>query len=163
MTPDELEKLRIAAAQSSHKDEGEFAKAVNRAAVDSGIEAIKAILLINGGSAVAMLAFVGTLATKAQAPVHFAPALTIFAVGVFFAVSAAGAGYFTNLSIANTSNYLKREYQEPFLRDTPKSKQHAGIGEVCRWLSVLFAGLGIGCFLLGVVFAYAAFGKLAAL
>lgn len=63
MTPEEIEKLRLAIAERAHQNETEFGKAANLAAVNSETETLREILFINGGACVAMFAFVGTLAT----------------------------------------------------------------------------------------------------
>jgi hypothetical protein len=44
--------------------QAQFFKANNDAAIKSAAEAIKALTLINAGSSVAMLAFLGTMASK---------------------------------------------------------------------------------------------------
>src|SRR3954453_10240257 len=56
--------LKIRAAERTHDLETAFGKAANEAAVKAGEEAIKATILINGGSSIAMLAFIGTMASK---------------------------------------------------------------------------------------------------
>ena len=53
MTPDETRKI----AEKTHANQIEFAKGANLAAVSTGTETVKAILLINGGACVAVLAF----------------------------------------------------------------------------------------------------------
>jgi hypothetical protein len=62
----------------------------------AGIEAIKAVTLINGGAAVAMLAFIGHLVSvRATSPaiIHFAVPLALFVGGVFASVLASGINY----------------------------------------------------------------------
>ena len=51
----------IRQAEKQHDDEKEFRAAANKAAVDTGVHAIKAFLLINAGASIAMLAFLGRL------------------------------------------------------------------------------------------------------
>ncbi len=48
-------------AEKVHKNQIAFASAANLAAVSTGTETVKAILLINGGACVAMLAFSAAL------------------------------------------------------------------------------------------------------
>jgi hypothetical protein len=92
---DELTKLRVEAAARAHYAENEFGRVANKAAVDSGTETIKAIVLINGGSCVAILTFIGTLATKDKVPIGLATPLIWFAAGLVMAVIASAFAYFT--------------------------------------------------------------------
>lgn len=64
LTPSEALEMHVRAAERAHDDEKEFGSAANSAAVKTAEEAIKAALLINGGSSVAMLAFIGTLVSR---------------------------------------------------------------------------------------------------
>jgi hypothetical protein len=115
----------------------------NKAAIDSGTETIKAIVLINGGSCVAILTFIGTIATKDKVPIGLATPLIWFALGLVMAVIASAFGYFTNLLIVGTSNNKTREYDQPFLRDTDQSERRRWWGECTRWLAVASAFTGI--------------------
>jgi hypothetical protein len=157
VTPNDLDRLRIDAAQRAHERETEFANNANKAAIDSGTLTVKSILLVNGGSCVAILAFIGTLATKYRPISAFALPLIVFAVGAGFSILASAAGYFTNLSIADTSMYRSREYQEPFLRDNDQSNRRRFWGQVFRCLGIGFAILGVASFFIGLFFAYRAF------
>jgi len=163
---DEKEKLelRVRAAERAHDETTAFGKSANDAAVKSGEEAIKAMILINGGSSVAMLAFIGTMASKEIVSpgqlVQISAPLGFFAGGLIAAMIAAAAAYFTNLMIAGSSNRLQREYEFPFLRPTSSSRRHHIAGEVFRYIAVLAAATSIGCFGWGVVKAQSAFSVL---
>ncbi|KYK44901.1 hypothetical protein A1D31_11835 [Bradyrhizobium liaoningense] len=161
LDPKEQLELRVKAAERAHDDETAFGKGANEAAVKSGEEAIKAIILINGGSSVAMLAFIGTMASKeivspAQLGQISAP-LICFAGGLIAAMIAIAASYFTNLMIAGSSNRKQREYEHPFLRPTTSSRRHYFAGEVFRYIAVGAVASSIGCFSWGVVKAQSAF------
>ena len=157
---DELTKLRVEAAARAHYAENEFGRVANKAAVDSGTETIKAIVLINGGSCVAILTFIGTLATKDKVPIGLATPLIWFAAGLVMAVIASAFAYFSNLFIAGTSTHKTPEYEDPFLRDTDKSKRYRLLGEWARWLAVIAALCGIVAFCAGLYTAYKAFQNL---
>lgn len=63
-----------------------------------GQSTIRSAILINGGAAVALLAFIGHLSTSAVVKftiLPFAGALRLFVFGVFFASLAAGSMYFS--------------------------------------------------------------------
>lgn len=71
-----------------------------RAGNEAGTEAIKAVTLINGGAAVAVLAFVGHLASIHATPatiINFVRPLNLFVWGVFMGVVASAVVYFTHL------------------------------------------------------------------
>src|SRR5438128_5691304 len=67
-----------------------------RAGNASGREALRAITLINGGAAVAMLAFIGHLASTSASPtmiINFAKPLRLFVIGTLLSVIASGVTY----------------------------------------------------------------------
>jgi hypothetical protein len=118
--------LMIRAAERAHDDEKGFGAKANEAAVKAAEEAIKAAILINGGSSVAMLAFIGTLASKELvSPFQLAAMskpLVYFGSGLTAALIGSAAAYFTNLMIAASSNLKRREYHDGFqLLATPKA------------------------------------------
>lgn len=73
-----------------------------RATFESGQSGIKAAFLLNGGAALAILAFVGQLATSKAvfAPHQWAWALSWFTIGVGVAALISGLTYFTLWSYA---------------------------------------------------------------
>jgi hypothetical protein len=166
LTAQEALELRVRLAERAHDTETAFGAATNAAAVKSAEEAIKAAMLINGGSSVAMLAFIGTLVSQhvlsAEQLVNVTKPLLYFGAGVAASMFASAASYFTNLMIAGSSNRRERSYAEPFLRTTTNSKRHTILGELFRWLGVLSVAASIGCFILGLVAAQSAFCNLTA-
>jgi hypothetical protein len=140
------------------------AGSANAAAVKNAEEAIKAALLINGGSSVAMLAFIGTLVSRdvlsaAQLTTITRP-LLCFGCGVAAAVIAAAAAYFTNLCLAGASTRRARSYDAPFLQLTPESIRSAKLAEIFRWIGIISVTASIGCFVWGLVAAKSAFTDL---
>ena len=124
-----LSALSWQTAYREHDAETEFGRVANKAAIDSATETLKAIVLINGGSCVAILTFIGTLATKDKVPIGLATPLIWFAVGLVMTVIASALGHFTNLFIAKTSKSMTPEYERPFLRDNDESKRYRHCGE----------------------------------
>jgi hypothetical protein len=134
--------------------------------VKNAEEAIKTALLINGGSSVAMLAFIGTLVSRdvlssAQLTAITRP-LFSFGCGVAASVVAAAAAYLTNLCIAGSSTRRRRSYDVPFLQVTPESARDAKRGEIFRWIGVIAVAASIGCFIWGLWSADSAFSALTA-
>jgi len=156
--------MRIRIAERAHDTETAFGAVTNVAAGKSAEEAIKAALLINGGSSVAMLAFLGTLVSQhvlsSQQLANAVRPLMYFGCGVAAAVIASGGAYFTNLLIADASSNKERSYEEPFIRAKPTSRKHARRAEAFRWLSIISAAASIGCFIWGLTAAGIAFSDL---
>jgi hypothetical protein len=157
--------LEIRAAERAHDSETAFGKAANDHAVKAGEEVVKAVILINGGSCVAMLAFIGTLASKellapSQIEEITAP-LFSFGIGLLLAVIGGSAAYFTNLMIAGSSNRKGRQYGYPFLLSNPSTRRHTIAAEVFRYLGLLAMVLSIGCFGRGLFEAKVAFHSIA--
>jgi hypothetical protein len=166
LDPKDRIQMRVRAAERAHDDETAFGKGANEAAIKAGEEAIKAAILINGGSSVAMLAFIGTLDSKdmlssAELRQVTAPLLS-FGSGVGLAVVAGTAAYFTNLMIAGSSSRKQREYEEPFLRSTPSSRRHWFAGEFFRYIAVIAVLASMLCFGWGLFRAEAAFRTISA-
>ncbi|MDW9680676.1 hypothetical protein [Sinorhizobium meliloti] len=89
-------------------DSEERFKALESAAIEAAAQGLKALLLLNGGACVALLAFVGGLATSEHVRPEFAPlvpaatqALIWFASGSGVAVLACFFAYWTNQAYAN--------------------------------------------------------------
>jgi hypothetical protein len=128
MTPDEQVQMRVRAAERAHDDETAYANGANRAAITNSEEAIKAALLVNGGSCVAVLTFLGTLASRdylsaAQIGAMVSP-IICFAAGLVAAMLCAATAYFTNICVAGSHWMKQREYEHPFVRDTLVSQRY---------------------------------------
>ncbi|WP_236170126.1 hypothetical protein [Pseudomonas parasichuanensis] len=69
-----------------------------KSVIQTGQSALKAIVLLNGGAAVALLAFIGKLADVSKPNISlFALPLTIFVVGAFLSTISSGLTYLTQL------------------------------------------------------------------
>ena len=66
-------------------------------AVDVAIEALKALLLLNGGAATAFIALTG----KGQGSIDYSVSVLAFGIGAWLTVLAFAAAYFSQLSYAN--------------------------------------------------------------
>jgi hypothetical protein len=164
LTPNEALEMRVRVAERAHDVETEFGTAANAAAIKNAEEVIKAATLINGGGSVAMLAFIGTLVSRdvlsSEQLVNITKPLLCFGCGVAASIIASAAAYLTNLFIANTSNERQREYEQPFVRNTPASIRSKRLGELFRWIAILFIPASISCFIWGLVSAGTAFSNL---
>jgi hypothetical protein len=165
LTPQQQLEMRVRIAERLQDAETAFGAAANAAAIKNAEEALKATLLVNGGSSVAMLAFLGTLVSQhvlssAELGNAIRP-LMYFGSGVGAATIASAGAYFTNLLIAGSSNRKERNYIEPFVTDTPSSRLQARWAEGCRWFFIIFVAASIGFFISGLVSAGISFSNFA--
>ncbi|MBB3389162.1 hypothetical protein FHT82_001885 [Rhizobium sp. BK275] len=124
-------------------EQAERFRALEGAAMEAAGQGLKALLLLNGGACVALLAFVAGTATSSSLQKEFIPLVTVtahsliwFASGAGFAVFACILAYLTNQAYAN------------HLITPEKSKWRTG-----TWFNVagLFtAFISLGCFAVGV-------------
>lgn len=125
-------------------------KAVNAA----GQSAIKSSMLVNGGGAVALLAFIGHLTTSsatAGAIPTFALPLTIFVLGVWLSGMSAG---FTYLTAFGRSIKLS----DPQRRPTPKWRTFSNLS---NWIAIICGSASLMfCFPAGCYFGYKSFERL---
>lgn len=151
-------------AQRAHDRNSELFDTANAAAIKSAEEAIKAGILMNGGSSVAMLAFIGTLASKdqlvAQQITLLAKPMICFASGVVAAVVCACFAYLTNIAVARVLSSHVAAWEHPYVKEGPKSKRHRITAIALRWIAMFSMTVSIGCFMTGVVLAKSAFEQL---
>src|SRR5690349_6461424 len=81
------------AAKQDRQIEADMDKEMFKSVLESGHNALKAVMLINGGAAVAFLAFLGNLLTKSQAVKmgDFPKALLCFVFGALLSAMASAA------------------------------------------------------------------------
>ncbi len=129
---------------------------MNEAAIKAADSALRAGLLINGGAAVSVLAFIGSLATKELIAVsqlsRVASSLEIFAFGVFAAAVGMGS-YLTHLFDAEYRASLKWKWvgDLPVTEDGPASKRIRWFRTSWHVLAVIAFLVCIGCFIVGMV------------
>lgn len=106
-----------------------------KAVIVAGQNAIKTMILINGGAAVAMLAFIGNFAGKLQnGPSFLAPSLLLFAIGSFLGGSVSGLTYLSRWLFAN--------------------EKTIDWGLRLNILCIVAGAASFGCFLAGVINVY---------
>ena len=77
-----------------------------RSVIDYGRDALKAAMLINGGAAIALLAFIGTIWSSGSEPdtvQSLAQSLAMFSYGVMAGAVACAGAYFTQYIYQTTS------------------------------------------------------------
>ena len=85
----------------------------NNSARNYASQSIKALLILNGGAAVAFLTLVGSMynSDNSSLPVALIPSLLNFAWGALFSVLTALGAYFTELMLAGTVGNDKCSYR----------------------------------------------------
>src|SRR5437016_1671579 len=98
------DEIRRRVAERAHDQSHELAKLLNEAATRDAQGAIRILLAINGGAAVALLAFTGGLVARSTVSManiaETVANLKWFALGVITSAFAAAMAYLTNLCYA---------------------------------------------------------------
>jgi hypothetical protein len=144
--------------QDAHREHDivrEHAIKINEAAATSANQALRTALIINGGAAVAMLAFIGGLVSNGKVLVGtqlatVAAPLIWFAMGVAFAGLATAFAYFTNYSNVGASYSMKRIWEHPWHEETTESKRWLVSYYACLGVSVLAGFTSLGLFVVGM-------------
>src|SRR5260370_23096780 len=106
-------------AHGAHDNSDAFHTYVNQAAIESSNIALKTLIVINGGAAIAVLTFLGGVASKDK--IDFASvapvAMTIryFAIGVALTLAAMAFSYLTNYFMVGIEMSRIKTYTHPYL------------------------------------------------
>jgi len=145
------EEWREQAAKEMQAFWTEAAFELSRSSVAVGLAAVRALILINGGAAVAVLAFFSD-ALASQAPQSLASvpeALTAFSTGVALAGAAMIAGYIAQGSYALHITKAQLTADVPFIKFPRISKIFGWIGVGSNILGALCALLSLAAFVSG--------------
>lgn len=111
-----------------------------QATVQSGQAALKSAFLVNGGAAVALLAFIGNVLTKTQDNVNgLGFPLLLYVVGVLFPTVASGLTYLS-------------QYQ--YGKSVKDDDQFAKSARKINWVGIGFVTLSYVLFAIATFFAY---------
>jgi hypothetical protein len=151
-----IHELKRRDAERAHDQASDFSMKINQAAMDSGNIALRTGVLINGGAALSVLAFVGGLIAQGKiaigpALVEIASALVWFAIGVAAATLAMGFAYFTNFCIAGHSSRMERSWDHPYLKETPFSKKWQCAAYTFQIVAVVLGFITMGLFVKGMI------------
>ena len=143
-------------AQRAHDRNHEFAIKTNESAVNSANLALRTAVLINGGAAISLLAFIGGLVSNGKLPVgdqlvKVTAPLIYFATGVALATLAMAFAYFTNYSAVSAATSMKRIWQHPFLEATTGSRRWHNIYIGCIVVAVIVAFVSLFFFVMGMI------------
>jgi hypothetical protein len=142
---------RRAAYEAFHK--------ANEAATNAANLALRMSLLINGGAAVALLAFIKDLEGRQQHAV--ADTLVWFGFGVTTAVLSLAFAYFTNYSVGQLEISRVWTDQPPYVRDGPVTARWRWRYRAFLGIAILLGLISVALFVVGMLFVREALTKLA--
>ncbi len=112
LNPIELEKFRsdLAGSQAYQEHVHNWSIEGFRQVIALGQSTLKSLMLINGGAAVALLAFLGNLVTRTDSShiVPFAGSMRLFVIGVFLSAVAYATTYFSQLFYSGEKPWQRR-------------------------------------------------------
>jgi hypothetical protein len=136
-------------ADRAHDKSRELLNQANQAAIEIGNLALRNALLINGGAAIALLAFIRDLPPDQRQAV--ANTLVWFASGVAAAVAAFAFAYFTNFYAARVEGSKKWNAQPPYVEDGPTTKHQTIMKGTFHTLSVITGVGSLALFIVGML------------
>jgi hypothetical protein len=142
-------------ARRAHDRATSFATQVNEAAIKTGESTFRACLLINGGAAVSVLAFIGGLASKDVIGVSqlaaVADSLIPFAAGVVAAVAGMALSYLVNYFTALHADSLTKIWEHPWLTPGKRTVWFARLKTGFHALTILAGVVSVFFFVRGVL------------
>lgn len=144
-----------AMAERNHDMVTDYGNRVNGAVAETSHNTLRALIIINGGAAITVLAFIGQIVSSDKLKVSATLAdvttpIIWFAIGVALAVVGSGAAYFTNYSLAVRTSAMTHHYDRPYIRPTKKSKYWQIGAIVFQIIAVLAASASLGFFVYGM-------------
>ncbi|MCJ2036421.1 hypothetical protein [Methylobacterium sp. J-068] len=147
--PLETYKRKLRAAERAHDEVSTETRTMLGTVITFGSEALKAAALVNGGSAAAMLAFIGT--GRQPVTLDTIQALRLFGFGLLAATVATGGAYITQYLYQNAIDARAREWEYPFVRETKKSRLFARFGMGFHAVTALLVIGAYGCAVAGLL------------
>ncbi|RUW55824.1 hypothetical protein [Mesorhizobium sp. M8A.F.Ca.ET.021.01.1.1] len=151
---------------------------MEKAAIECGNLALKALLLVNGGACVALLGFLsstfnaatdptvpqtilarlagivldnGVAAERARLIMDVTGALSWFAWGTAAAVSGSALAYLTNSVYSRALTFQQTKYDWPYVEQTPKSEREWARAAMLNWVAVATGVAALCCFAGGIL------------
>jgi hypothetical protein len=146
-------------AQRAHDRSNAFARQINEAAINAANLTLRMALLVNGGAAVALLTFIGSLPAEQKRAV--AATIDCFAWGVAAALAGLACAYFTNHGLAVRERSKAFTDVPPYVIDGANTKRWRSVVLVFRVLAIIVGSASVILFLVGMLSVRAALTKLA--
>ncbi len=142
-------------AERAHDRHDEHWALQNKSAIEAANLALKSAILINGGAAISVLTFIGSLAAQGRVATNqindVASSLLWFASGVATALTATAAAYIINLLNADGMATKKKVWNHPYIEETPLSKGIAKTRVLIHCVALVVGLSSIGCFVKGIL------------
>ena len=142
-------------ARRAHDRLDQDTRDASKAAIESATLVFRTAVLINGGAAVSVLAFLGGLISQGKldlgpraAEITFP--LVLFALGVLSGTFGMGCAYFTNSFVAGNVVSHARQWEHPYVLETPGAKRWRRVA-MAFYFSAIMCGLGAAAFFVGGV------------
>jgi len=142
-------------AMRAHDRSHGVSEALNEATIKAGEVAIKTVMLINGGAAVSVLAFIGGLVGQGRVTVKqmtdVSGSLLWFAAGVALAALALAFSYLTNFGHVNLGRSRIHIWQHPYVIDGPTTNRWWCWSVIFLIGAIAIAFLSLGAFVVGMI------------
>jgi hypothetical protein len=141
-------------AHRAHDQNTEFHTYVNKGTTETANLTLRTLIVINGGAAIAVLTFLGGVASKDK--IDFikvgavANTLRWFAFGVALAVLGMALSYLTNYAIASIASSMIKTWQHPYVIDGSKTKKWRRLNKVFHISAIAVAIGALALFLVGM-------------
>lgn len=137
--PEKEYAANIAEARRAHEQADKTIVALFPATISFAVEALKAPALINGGSAAAMLAFIGT--GRQAVTADTIQGLRFFGFGLLAAALATGASWLSQHFYLSSSMQAVRSWTYPYVVENARLRR---LGHAARLLAVFLALIAYG-------------------
>jgi hypothetical protein len=147
-----VEDLNRKTAERAHESLTEFTRQNYQAAFQSGQIALRTVVLVNGGAAVAVLFFLSTVAPRisvAQIAV-VASSLLWFVAGITCGLIALTCAYLTNLYDANVGTSLSQTWEYPYNRPGRYTHYFVQVSRFAHILAILAGAASLVLFIVGM-------------
>jgi hypothetical protein len=154
MTDNNQYRENIIEGRRAHDRLDAFLAAINDSTVKSADAVLRNCLLINGGAAVAILAFMGALSSKNSGSgkiiEDIADGLTYFAWGVIAAVAALGLSYIVHFATYKHAASQNKVWENPYLTPGKSTPYWAGLKIGLHVVAVVLAVVSGVLFVIGL-------------
>jgi hypothetical protein len=148
-----------------HDRSRSYSEATNEAVMKAGEVAIRTVMLVNGGAAVAVLAFIGALVREGGVTVKqvsgVSGSLLWFAGGVAMAVLALALSYFTNYCYVGSETSRVFAFDHPYIIDGANTWKWRYWGRAFHVGAIVWAVLSLVAFVFGMFDVHHAIVRLA--
>ena len=142
-------------AERAHDKEDEAWHKSNDATISSATVALRTAVLVNGGAAIALLAFIGGTLNDSKVPLstmidQLTAPLVWFALGVVTATLAMGCMYLINFSNTMILASRTQNWESPFIRETTVSRRWRMVSRILTVVAIICSFISLGLFVYGV-------------